>query len=553
MKSIETIKWLFFFTLLLQHYAYSQSVYVSRDNNVYSFLERLNLGGMIQLNDEVKPFTRKYIAEKLLSAFDNKDQLNEIEKQLLSFFAAEYKYEIEKLAAESDNSRTNKFPAEQIKERWFLFSHSDSLFNLKISPIAGYEISATGKNSGHSRWWGASVFASYDDWFAASMSLSDRGEFGDNADASKFLTPKTGAWYKSAPNGIEYTDVKGSISFDWNWGSISLIKDYFSWGHGSFGNLIFSDKAPSYPRINFELKPVKWLRFYYVHGWLNSQVLDSSAFYYSYPSGSEPRLRKRYINKYVAANLITAAPVDWLDVSIGNSIVYSGSLRPEFFIPFMFFKFLDHNSGRGDIDDGNGQMYLDLSVKYPEEFHFYSSLFIDVTEIRNILSNNFNNTWIGFTFGGKKKDLLAENLDITVEYTRVNPWVYEHKDETTTYKHLNFPLGHWLGQNADLLQVRLDYSFIRGLYLSFFVERVRKGGLDDISSAYNVETNEPFLYSPVRKDYRLGLSCSYEFFHDLIFRGYYEYSSISDESLERTPDFQLGKKNNFSLSVHYGL
>ena len=123
-------------------------------------------------------------------------------------------------------------------------------------------------------------------------------------------------------------------------------------------------------------------------------------------------------------------------MSVGNAVVYGGEFRPEFFIPFMFYKFLDHNSGRGDVNDANGMMYFDISAKYPKNFQFYSTMFIDVTEIRNILDNDFNNTWIGFTLGGKTVDLLFDNLDLTLEYTRLNPWVYEHKNEVTNYKHL---------------------------------------------------------------------------------------------------------------------
>ena len=48
---------------------------------------------------------------------------------------------------------------------------------------------------------------------------------------------------------------------------------------------------------------------------------------------------------------------------------------------------------------------------------------------------------------------LFDNLDVTVEYTRLNPWVYEHKNEVTNFKHLKYSLGHWLGQNGDQFRV----------------------------------------------------------------------------------------------------
>jgi len=251
--------------------------------------------------------------------------------------------------------------------------------------------------------------------------------------------------------------------------------------------------------------------------------------------------------------MLTISPNDWMDISLGNSIVYSGDLRPEFFIPFMFFKFLDHNTGRGDIEDGNGQMYFDFSVKYPENYHFYSTVFIDVTEIRNILNGEFYNTWFGYTLGSKKVDLLIPNLDVLLEWTHISPWVYEHKDETTNYKHLNYYLGHWLGQNSDQLRFQLNYKILRGLNVSAFIERLRKGGLLDIYYAYEAPLDLEFLYSPLRKDINFGFTASYEYLHDLIFKFGYNHSTVSDDQIGRTPEFLLGEKENIFLQIFYGL
>lgn len=515
-----------------------QVVYTTLGNSVYDFIERLSIKKIIYLDDEVKPFARKYIAEKLSLLDQRRESLNDLEEEELNWYMAEYGNELKLTKGET---------------RWFLFNHSDSLFSISVSPIGGYGISSTGSSSGHSRWWGASVYSSYKNWFGASLSLRDKGEYGDNVDDKKDFTPIRGAWYKNAPNGIEYSDVIGSISFNWDWGTVSLIKDYFQWGHGKFGQLILSDKAPSFPRIDLSIKPVDWLRFSYIHGWLNSLVLDSSRFYYAYPLSEFPRLRQNYINKYIAANMLTISPNNWLDISFGNSIVYSGDLRPEFFIPFMFFKFLDHNTGRGDIEDGNGQMYFDFSVKYPDSYHFYSTVFIDVTEIRNILKGDFYNTWFGFTLGVEKVDLIVPNLDASVELTHISPWVYEHKDETTNYKHLNYYLGHWLGQNSDQIRFQVNYKILRGLNVSTFVERVRKGGLLDIYYAYEAPLDLSFLYSPLRKDINVGFTASYEHLHDLIFKLSYYHSQVSDEQAGRTQTFLLGGNQNFSLQIYYGL
>ena len=198
-------------------------------------------------------------------------------------------------------------------------------------------------------------------------------------------------------------------------------------------------------------------------------VYDSSSFSYNHTESIQPFLRKDYINKYIAANFLSISVTPKLDVSLGNSIIYSGKLRPEFFIPFFFFKSYDNRGVDYTVEDGNKQLYIDAAVKLPKTFTFYGTLFADCIEIRKLLKHDSRGTDIGFTIGGKKIDLFLPLLDLTVEYTRINPWVYEHKDETTTYKHLNYYLGDWLGQNGDQLRIQIRlYAFagieIKSLY-----------------------------------------------------------------------------------------
>ena len=201
--------------------SFAQIVYTPADDYVYDFLERLSLKGIIEYHDEVKPISRMEAAELLKKIEAKSDLLNDVEKKELDWYLDEY----------ADELKIKN------RERWYLFQYSDSLFNIKLFPLAGYEISTTGSNSGHSRWVGGGFFSTYSDWFGASMNITDKGEYGDNVDSVKNFSPETGAFFKRAPDGIEFSDVKGSLNFDFHWGSISLVKDYLEWGHGKFGQL----------------------------------------------------------------------------------------------------------------------------------------------------------------------------------------------------------------------------------------------------------------------------------------------------------------------------
>lgn len=533
MKRIYILLSFIFFSSI----SYAQLVYEPIQNNVYDFLERQHIKGNISLTSEVKPFSRKYIAEKISELAAKEYLLNSVENENLKWYKKEYSYEL-----------NNE------EKRLRLFSHSDSLFQFNISPIGGYEISGTGDKSGHSRWVGARFFGTFDTWFGADLELRDNGEFGDNIDKQKIISPKTGHEYIDVPNGIEFSDIKGSMNFNWKWGSVSIAKDYMNWGYGRFGQQILSSKAPSFPYIKFEMQPADWFRFYYYHGWINSQVIDSSKTIKANNSPLSSFYSEEFVPKYVVANMFAFTPFEWMDVFLGNSFVYSGNLRLEMFIPFNFYKYMDRETGKISVDDGNGQLYLGFNNRYFKNTEFYFTIFFDVIEVRKLLENDKNdNNWYGLTIGGKHTDLIFDNLDITFEYSKVNPWVYEHKDLTTTYKHLNYDLGHWIGQNADEMRIQLDYMPLRGLLINAYYERLRKGGLLDIYYGYEDKISEEFLYGPVRKDNKFGIEVSYEFIHELFIQGKYSYTDITDEQPGRTPDFLLGKKNNFSLALYYGI
>lgn len=526
---------IFLLVIIISAVSLAQPVFVPVEHDVYDFLNRMKIKSAANYNDAVIPFTRKEVSNILIQV--NKNKLTMVEKKYLDWMEEEFSSEI-----------VDKFG------RNYLYSYKDSVFTLTFSPLAGAEFRNYGGITSYKRWWGVYAYAYYSDWFGASINFRDQGEFGDAVDTNKSFSPARGHEYVSAPEGIEYSDVRGSINFSWGWGNVSLAKDYVRWGSGYFGKPILSDNAPSFPFIRFQLQPVDWFKFSYIHAWLHTDVLDSSSFYYANPNSElYPLLRERFQNKYLAVNIFTLMPKDWLQVSFGNSVVYSGDLRPEFFVPFMFFKYLDRDTGKASIEDGNGQMFADVKVNYFKGIEFYTSLFLDVAEIRNILDGDFWNTWYAATFGTKTADVIIDNLSLTIEYTRVNPWVYEHKDQTTTYQHLDYVMGHWLGQNADQFRIQAEYRPLSRLKLKLWYERLRKGGLKDIYYAYKDRKQEEFLYSPVRKDNVFGLRGEYELFHDLNVHCEFKYSDISDEVDGRTPSFLIGEKSSFVIGGSYGL
>lgn len=513
----------------------AQINYLPVNHPLYKQIERASLKGLIINHSDVKPYAPR-ILNVLIDSINKKIfEFNELEKENFSGMMSEFNYQENKVYLEN----------------YSVLKFKDTLFTVSFSPRFGYVNKTYGDENGFKRWIGLNVTGKISDWFNFFVDFRDHGEFNGAVDSKKEFSTETGASIITPKGGIEYSDIRGGLSVNWSWGEFSFQKDYFTLGNGEFGQLIHSTKAPSYPFIRFFIQPVDWLRFNYFHGWLNSLFVDSIGYYYRENSDFKYN-NLNFVNKYVAINQLSITPFENIDISFGNSSVYKGELKVEMLLPFMFFKYLDRDLGKRTIEDGNGQMFFDIAIRKPTNYKFYGTFFLDVTEIRNLFKADFHNTWFGFTFGMKRIDLLTNNLDFTIEYTRINPWVYEHRDSTTTYKHLNYTMGHWIGQNADQFRIQIDYLILYNLYTSCYLESIRKGGLKDITYAYKNKAKEKFLYGPLRKELRFGIYISYEPIRNfnLIFN--YSYNDISDEDINRYLKWMLGKNHSLNIGFFFG-
>ncbi len=324
-----------------------------------------------------------------------------------------------------------------------------------------------------------------------------------------------------------------------------------NWGYGQSGLLVLSDKAPSFPFIRLDLHPTKWLRFDYIHAWLNSDVIDSSAIYASYRNGSRYD-RIIYRNKYLASHTLTVTPAKGLDVSLGESIIYSDKLEISYLIPIMFFRLADHYLSQGGNNAGsNSQFFLGVSSRNQiKNTHLYGTLFIDELSLEGLFNPAKQRNQFGFTLGGSITDLPIDNLTLTAEYTKIFPFVYSHYIPTQTYQSSGYLLGHWMGYNSDLIYGALNYRFIRGLQATLWGQYIRKGSQGIVDQQYT-QPQPPFLFG-LRKNYTyLGFDLKYEIIHDLFARIQYQTTKTSSEQSDKS--YKDSRMNEFYFSLYYGM
>ncbi len=118
-----------------------------------------------------------------------------------------------------------------------------------------------------------------------------------------YLTRQQGGNYKYSGKGGEFSEMRGGVTYSWRWGNVGVVKDNIQWGSGYNGSNILGGRTPSFAMIKLNITPARWVELNYLHGWLVSEVIDSSR---TYTSGDE--VRKVYHPKYIAANLIAFKP-----------------------------------------------------------------------------------------------------------------------------------------------------------------------------------------------------------------------------------------------------
>lgn len=451
----------FFFFLLFSltvFSGFSQVVYEPKDNSVYRFIEELAAEGLIRVNTFARPFSRLQIAEWLEEAKNQEEELNERQRAQLDFFLRDYGKEL-RIGKDWDR-------------RLDLFYYSDSIFELTVNPILGGSVMA---NSNGTRVWrrvGGEFFASAGN-FGFYGSLRDNN-VTEVLSLPQHLTTRQGENYKSitAENRSDFNEAIGGLTYGWKWGDVALMKDRIQWGNTVRHSNVFSGRAPSYAMLSYRLYPTDWLEFQYIHGWLVSEVVDSARTYLT-PNGN----RRIYTNKNIAANFLTIKSNWQVDFTFGNSIVYSDNgVRPEYFIPFMFFKSVDHTySGTGSNELGqNAQFFIDVSTRAIKDVHLFACLFVDEVSFSNFWDSENHTNIMSFKAGGTWFNVLP-NVHLSAEYTRTNPWTYRHQIPSTTFSSNQYNLGHYLGENADEFYGRVEYWPLKNLRFSAEGWMARKG------------------------------------------------------------------------------
>lgn len=452
---------------------------------IYDFIDELAMDRVIDVNSTVKPYSRMMIAEKLREASLRDSLLSKRQRADLSFYLNEYALELDTIPKGIVNLTDKRSFSLALLQP--AFHYYNEAFKCRINPIIGMDLRYNAHGLHMKRWWGAeftatvvnhlSVWGSYrDESYNGNFldeeyfkSIGSSRANGARLSQSSYLNMEPGCQYKEATYGGDFSDIRAGIkAYAW-WGSIGVMKDNINWGDGLSCSNIISKRTPSFPMITLNLRPCKWFELNYIHGWLVSNVADSTNYYIeeNYTDTSS-RIHYRPANKFLAANMLTFTPIKGLNLSVGNAIVYGEqSVQAAYLIPIAFYKSLDHLLTKGlATENQNSQLFFNFSSRNVKHLHLFVSVFIDEIKFARFKLSNPANNPISYKVGAEVSNWPVNNLALAAEFTRTNICVYNHSLQRLTWESNSYNMGHYLGGNSQEIYVALNYKPIRGLSLN---------------------------------------------------------------------------------------
>jgi hypothetical protein len=278
----------------------------------------------------------------------------------------------------------------------------------------------------------------------------------------------------------------------------------------------------------------------YIHGWLVSNVADSSHFYLE----NGTTIHYRPANKFLAANIFTFTPVKHLNVSVGNSIVYAeNNVQAAYLLPFAFYKSMDHSMTKGlGVENQNSQLFFNVSSRNIKHLHLFTSVYADEINFARFKPGSVEKNPVSIKVGANLSNFPIQNLSVIAEFTRSNIINYKHSIPVLTWASNSYNLGSYLGDNSQEMYLAFRYKPIRGLDLNLSFMDAKHGNEYEYlrrdanrADAISKIISQPSLGDITWSNKTIGFNAQYEIFSNAYALINVTYSDIRGYDLTSRP------------------
>ena len=355
----------------------------------------------------------------------------------------------------------------------------------------------------------------------------------------------TDTWKHAAKGGgKEVKDIfgythEGYIQYSNNWGLIdnkwSVGRAFLDHGFGKFSQLLISRDSRPFDLFSWDIQ-------------------------YKTITGNVTGIQLENVDgkkRFLSLHTLKWNYKDKLTVSFSEASIYAGENRGlewQFFNPVIFWIPERENPSTGQA---NGFLYGGLKYIHSSSLSIWGELLIDDYQINSESKGDLEPNEIGFLGGVEKTGWPFVSSDLWLEYTRITNRTYQTPNPAETYTHRGFPIGHYLGNDFDMIQLYYSQENLNGKlkpYISLAYLRDGANGLDTPfdtpweDSTVTMETgySEPFPTGPITYVTEMELSADYKFCNDSFINAglFYQRKTLSGKTDE---EFSFRARLWFSL------
>jgi hypothetical protein len=570
-------KWLFAMSLISYSYTVrSQVEMVDIGDPVYQFLKEMQVSGHLkEYNSSLAPISRKSVAGYLKQLIEITDELPASLRSRLKYFTTKFEYDLTSMTIKQnrlllgpvklkDDRNTNLYFHTDSSVAFFAGVNA-SLFYRNNSEVPDEFANMMFGNAGLSA--RAALFGQVGVMLHIERSFSAGGDSNSNKYVPFFFPEAVGKdGFRDQRKPYNYERGFGNVSSEEltvenhnsrfagyirysaanEWFSLLVGRTSASYGFGYIDKLFLSNNADAFDAAHLELK-YKSVNYRFSYGSINGDSTGIYGYDEPFPIVERELSSKNIVSHYLGINFSQA-----FRIGLWESVVISEQpFSFTYFNPVSFLTSADLSSGDESTTKNNAILGIELEVTPARNISFQASLLIDDLTFGTLFEDDsLNENKFGWQIGTMWTGLPG--LTLSLEYTHLDPFVYSHRSNKSSFTNRGYSLGHALPPNSDEIALQMQYNPTPDISANFTYRHQRSadgvelnengtlkanyGGYINygLGDAY-LRTNNFLNGNRINRDYFI-LNASYQFIRQFYLQARLEYRYTDKISESRTVD-----------------
>ncbi len=439
------------FGLLAADGMQAQVVYVPVEHPVVEFLQRLETRGLApQVESATLPWTRQQIG-RWLAALE-KAPLSRVEREEWCRYAAEfdnvYTEDDWRLRRAAHKAGRYWRPLRSLyANRVDFLAWREGKAEIHLNPLVVRERSwitadtLTSARAQHQDRNGFAVWGTFANRLGFSVLATDTREWGAPSYTRRMNITAPGLGFVNGfGDHLEHDETEAFLSLALPDGLVGFGKMATVWGPGRWGHLLLSNAAPSFDQFRLQVRAGRF-SLVWLYGFLR---------FYQDPNHHTLPPPKKAIT---AHRLVFRARHN-LTLAFAEAVVFGRRwFVPSYANPIMFYRSAEHFWG----DEDNAVMGGDIRWRPVPGLELYGEGLLDDFSVKKAGTGWYGDKWAVLLGARGAWAFLGGDWTATLEYARIRPYVYSHKDSLTSYAHFVTVLGHPAGPNSEVWKAEVVY------------------------------------------------------------------------------------------------